>query len=222
MGCEPLGTVAEALATAGLTPRCHLSDRYNPPPADLGGAAGLIVLGGPMGVYEQGLYPYLADELRLIERALHASLPVLGICLGAQLLAAALGAVVRPGAEAEIGWYPVDLNAAAREDALWLGVGATFMGFHWHGDVFELPAGAVSLASSAVTPFQAFRYDTRTYGLQFHMEVTEAVIEDWLVEYGGTNAREIRAGISEYLPAMQDLARLVFGRWAVSVAQNAR
>ena len=124
-----------------------------------------------MGVYEADRYSHLRDELRLIEAALHAQVPIIGVCLGSQLLAAALGARVYPAPQKEIGWYDVYLREAARTDRLWRGVAPTFTPLHWHGDVFDLPAGAVALASSALTEHQAFRYGDGAYGLLFHLEM---------------------------------------------------
>ena len=115
--------------------------------------------------------PHLRDELRLIEAALHAGVPIIGVCLGSQLLAAALGARVYPAPQKEIGWYDVYLRDSAHTDRLWQGVALTFTPLHWHGDVFDLPAGAVALASSALTEHQAFRYGDSAYGLLFHLEM---------------------------------------------------
>ena len=106
----------------------------------------MIVMGGPMGVYEHSKYPFLLDELRLIEAALKTQLPVIGICLGSQFLAATLGVNVRPGSRQEIGWYPVHLELAAPADTLFTDAPTRFEGFHWHGDIFDLPDGAIRLA----------------------------------------------------------------------------
>ena len=129
-----------------------------------------------MGVHEQGSYPFLSDEIRLVEKALYEEKPVLGVCLGSQLLASALGADVRKGERKEIGWRRIRLAEAASEDSLLKGVQNSFMAFHWHGDVFKLPKGSVALASSVWTEYQAFRYGDKAYGFLFHMEVTEEII----------------------------------------------
>jgi GMP synthase (glutamine-hydrolysing) len=129
----------------------------------MGDAAGLIVMGGPMGVYEEARFPFLRRERNLIERALADRVPVLGICLGSQLLASALGAPVRKGLRKEIGWHPVYLEDAAGDDPLFRETPVEFDAFHWHGDVFDLPTGAVRLAHSSLTEYQAFRYGENAY-----------------------------------------------------------
>ena len=223
---EPLGTIGAALAAAGLTPRCILANEGQPVPPTIGAALGLIVLGGPQSVYEQTQYPFLTAELRLIESALQQDVPILGTCLGGQLLAAALGAEVHANTAQEIGWHSVTLTDAAPTDALWERVPTEFTGFHWHGDIFTLPAGATRLASSALTPNQAFRYGTQVWGLQFHLEVTDAILEDWCVAYtedlakAGLTNDAILPGTDVHLPPMQRVASEVFGRWATLTAHK--
>jgi GMP synthase (glutamine-hydrolysing) len=142
--------------------------------------AGLVVMGGPMGVSDTAEHPYLAGELELLAGAVAAGLPVLGVCLGAQLLAAALGARVYRGEHAEIGPGSVTLTAAGRADpVLGAGAGGELPVIHWHQDTFELPAGATLLASSALYPHQAFRAGARAYGLQFHVEVDRELATGW-------------------------------------------
>lgn len=217
--CEPLGTIEEALRRASHTARFIRIQDGQPVPQGMGNSAALIIMGGPMGVYEQDRYPFLTDEIELIQHALKREIPILGVCLGAQLLASALGTEVRPGAHQEIGWHPVTLTPEAAEDALWHGMPSTFEGFHWHGDFLEKPDGAVILASSALTPHQAFRFGAAAYGLQFHLEVTEAVVRDWTTTFAdklaesGTKPDAILSGISEHLTPMQKIAHTVFDRW---------
>ncbi len=217
---EPLGTLVNDLDAAGLTPRIIRGFAGEPIPQTLGDAQGLVILGGPQSVYEQDRYPFLTDELRLIEDALRQDKPILGICLGGQLLAATLGAEVGPNVAQEIGWHSVTLTDAALSDTLWQGLPPTFQGFHWHGDIFQLPMGAVSLASSALTPCQAFRHGAHAWGLQFHLEVTEAILQDWSVAYqedlqkAGLTDAAIFSGIGDALAPMQKIAGEVFGRWA--------
>lgn len=148
----------------------------------------MVVLGGPIGAYQDDCYPFLADELRLIEARLAADRPMIGICLGAQLMARALGARVYPNQNGkEIGWSPLTLTEAGHASALAELGDAPVL--HWHGDTFELPDGALRLASSAITPNQAFSWQRRALGLQFHVEATGHGLESWFVghacEIGG-------------------------------------
>lgn len=177
---EHHGSLAAAFARHGVGVRTvdFFADPLARPALD--GIAGLVVMGGPMNVDETARYPFLATEVALIERALARGLPVLGICLGSQLLAKALGARVYPNARKEIGWLPIFPTAAARDDPLFRPFGHGEVVFHWHGDTFDLPAGATLLASSTACRHQAFRYGRSAYGLQFHVETTPAMIAEWL------------------------------------------
>src|SRR6185437_1357528 len=180
---EGLGTIENALRSAGLEFQCVRTFAGEAVPAAPGTYSGLIVMGGPMGVYETDRYPGLIQEMRLIESFLKGKLPIFGVCLGSQLLAVALGATVRKGDRKEIGWYPVRLTQQGSEDPLWLGEPCEFTAYHWHGDVFDLPVGAVRLASSEATAVQAYRFAERAYGVLFHLEVTTDHIHKMLTEF---------------------------------------
>lgn len=140
---------------------------------------GLVAMGGPLGAYEEDRYPFLAGECDLLAKIARRDSPVLGVCLGAQILAKALGATVYPGPEAEIGFGSVELTPAGHEDTLFAGVGNTLPVFHWHGDTFTLPESAVLLASSQKYAHQAFRFGKRAYGFQFHVEPDAATWSAW-------------------------------------------
>ena len=197
-----------------------------PVPLEIRNKSGLVVMGGPMGVYEQAKYPFLRDEMRLIESALTLGRPVLGVCLGSQLLAAVLGAEVKKGVKKELGWHAVTLSEAATQDALFAGVQPEFWPFHWHGDVFSLPREAAGLASSQQTPCQAFRYGNNAYGILFHLEVTPKQISQMLADFAGElheaggDPAEITEQTPLHLPALQQIGNVVFGHWASMVGRN--
>ncbi len=139
-----------------------------------------VVMGGPMNVYEEEKFPFLKEENIFIQRLIRENIPMLGVCLGSQLLAKALGAKVIKASAPEIGWGEVRLSAAASQDALFSEIKAPVLRFlQWHEDTFDLPNGAVHLASSAIVPNQAFRYKDRFYGFQFHVEVDRSMLADW-------------------------------------------
>ncbi|MSR06527.1 MAG: amidotransferase [Gemmatimonadetes bacterium] len=217
---EGLGTIADALEARGVDVRLVHSYAGDAVPREPGGAIGLVVMGGAMGVYDHPRLPYLAQEMRLIEKALSLKIPILGVCLGSQLLAQVLGADVRPSGIKEIGWFAVDLTDEATVDPLWRGLTRRFTAFHWHGDAFPLPPGAVHLASTDRCVFQAFRHGTTAYGIQFHLEVTDALVRG-MVEAGagelaaeGLDGPRIVAEAARFLRGMRPVAGQVFRGWA--------
>lgn len=220
---ENLGLIAEALESAALAWQYVRVFDGQPIPADMKGAGGLIVMGGAEAVYQLDRYPYLRSEMALIENALKSGKPVIGICLGSQLLAAVLGANVRRGAQKEIGWYPVRLRPEASEDRLFRGLPSEFVACHWHGDVFDLPAGAVPLASSELTEFQAFRHGDKAWGLLFHAEMTDRTIATLVNENTeglkrvGIDGDAILAEAPERLATLEQIAGTIFGHWAAPI-----
>ena len=218
---ENLGTIADALEASALAWQYVRVNEGQPVPANMKGAGGLIVMGGPMGVYQTDRYPWLRDEMRLINDAMKSNLPVLGVCLGAQILAAALGAKVdRNPSGKEIGWHQIRLTDSAAEDRLLRDLPATMTPFHWHGDMFDLPHGAVSLASSDKTPCQAFRHGDKTYGFQFHLEVTREGVAAMAAAFAKDLTREnipadrMIADADEFLSPLEKISDTVFSRWA--------
>ena len=179
---EGPGGLGAALRARGVTLRTVRIFAGEPVPARCEADA-LVVMGGPMGVYESDRHPHLRDERRLIEATLAAGRPLIGTCLGSQLLASALGARVYPNTRKEIGWHDVELTGAAGDDALFRGVTRRFTPLQWHGDVFDLPAGAVHLAASQLTPHQAFRHGSNAYGLLFHLELDRPQLDSWMTAF---------------------------------------
>jgi GMP synthase (glutamine-hydrolysing) len=183
-------TIVDVLSSQAALPR----------PDDVRGA---VVMGGPMGVYDTGRYPRLDAEINWLRAAVDAGLPVLGVCLGSQLLATALGANVVPGPRKELGFAPVEILDPSDPLLGALAPAATVL--HWHGDVFDLPSGATCLARSALTDVQAFRAGS-AWGLLFHAEADGALLERWLAE--PTMAAEACAVLGADAPALlrRDLA----------------
>lgn len=220
VNCETPGLIEEALKSKSYSVESIQSFRGQPVPKDLGAASGLVVMGGPMGVYEFARFPFLRDEMRLIERTLREEKPVLGVCLGSQLLAGTLGSAVGKGPHKEIGWYPVMLTESSSDDPLLKAANRSFMAYHWHGDAFGVPAGATSLASSARTACQGFRYGRNAYGFLFHMEITPEILNGMLSAFGEEleeeqiSADAIRQQAAEHLSRLQTVGRLVFEGWA--------
>ena len=153
----------------------------------LEGFTHVVILGGPMNVYEEDHYPFLREEDLFIKEAIQRGKFVLGICLGAQLIAKALGAKVFKASLKEIGWYDILLTMIGSKDPLFSNLPKMFPVFQWHGDTFEIPKGGKLIATSTSVPHQAFRYGDNAYGLQFHLEVTEKMIKEWMETYEEEN-----------------------------------
>lgn len=177
---------------------------------DLALADLLVVLGGPIGAYEEALYSFLKPELALIEKRLQQGRPVLGICLGAQLMARALGARVYPGKK-ELGWAPLELTEAGRRSPLRF-IEPAMKVLHWHGDTFDLPAGAEHLGATEPTPHQAFALGRHALGLQFHIEASAPGLERWYVGH----ALEIATTPGVGLASLREDAVLCAPRLAAS------
>lgn len=158
-----------------LTPSVHLPN--------LEKITYIVLLGGPMSVYEEDRFPFLREEDLFIKEAIQRGKAMLGICLGAQLIAKALGAKVSKAPAKEIGWYDVSLTEIGSQDPLFSNLPKTFSVFQWHEDTFEIPKGGKLMATSSPVPHQAFRYGEKVYGLQFHLEVTDEMISEWMETY---------------------------------------
>lgn len=177
---EGPGTLAPLLQARGWTLDTVALYTGAPLPDDPRRYQAIIVMGGPMSVHDETEYPFLRAEQVFLTQALTHDVPLLGICLGSQLLAKTLGARVYRNPQKEIGWYTVDLTPAGQEDTLFAGITSPVPVFQWHGDAFDLPRGATLLASSPLCPHQAFRYGERAYGLLCHLEVTPEIIQTWI------------------------------------------
>ena len=143
----------------------------------------IVILGGPMNVYEEDKYPFLKSEDLLIKTAIIEGTPMLGLCLGAQLIAKAVGAKVGKAEEKEIGWFKVDLTDNGIKDPLFQGLEKEIDVFQWHGDAFDIPENGLHLGSSKACSNQAFKYNNNVYGLQFHLEVTKDMVYEWMDAY---------------------------------------
>ena len=177
VACEPPGVYEDVLLERGADLERVELDEGEPLPA-LAGARLVVVMGGPMGAYEVAAHPWLAAEKQFIAEAVRSAIPVFGACLGAQLLADALGGKAYPGTGPEVGLLPVNVTAEGRADPVFAGLPERFPALQWHGDTFDLPPGAVLLASSPAYPNQAFRVG-RSYAVQFHLEVSTAMAREW-------------------------------------------
>ncbi len=177
IACEPPGAYEDELLARGGEVVRVMVDQGQPIP-DPGGFDGIIAMGGPMGAYEEDRLPWLREEKRLIAGAVAGGMPVWGVCLGAQLLAASLGAAVAPGPEPEVGVLPVYRTPAAEDDPVFCVLPSRFLALQWHSDTFALPATGVLLARSDAYEHQAFRVN-RAYGIQFHVEIGTGLAEEW-------------------------------------------
>ncbi len=215
---EDLGSFEAVLAAAGY--RVHYHDigvhelwTLEPVTTEL-----VIVLGGPIGVYETETYPFLAEELDFLRARLEADRPTFGICLGAQLIAAALGAVVSPSGVKEIGFSPLTLTSSG--EACVLRHLKDVQVLHWHGDMFEIPEGGDRLAETAVCANQAFAFGRNVMGVQFHPEVdATSGFERWLIGHAaelagaGIDPRDLRADVARHGSRLRDAGRAMFGEW---------
>lgn len=179
---EILGTFHPLLKKNGFRIRYANFGRHPDLRTNVQDYDGLIILGGPMNVDEVDRYPFLAHEIELIQEAIRQDIPVLGICLGAQLIAKTLGAKVQAKTCIEVGWKAIETTAEGKKDPLFSAFHDQESIFEWHYDSFPLPPRTTLLAGSAACPVQAFRYGDKVYGFQFHLEVDQAMVEKWLAD----------------------------------------
>jgi GMP synthase (glutamine-hydrolysing) len=229
---EVLGTLDPLLRGSGIRIKYVNFGRFPDSQPNLDGYRGLIILGGPMNVDQVDKYKHLVTEINLIQQAIDRGLPVLGICLGAQLIAKALGSEVRKNREVEIGWYDVSPTADGKKDPLIGHFKEVESIFQWHGDTFDIPHGSVHLARSPLCSNQAFRYNGNVYGFQFHLEVDQKMIERWLrvpdhkVEIEKTNGKIDPQNITDEsilrIGRLEKLSDIVFGEFIKSFGNKQR
>ena len=219
---EPLGTLDPLLKDAGFRIRYVNFGREPEQRPDLDRYEALIVLGGPMNADQINTYPNLLTEVDIIREAVEEGMSVLGICLGAQLLAKALGGSVSRNEVREIGWCDVEMTAAGLQDPVLSTFAPTQEVFQWHEDGITLPADCELLASSPASRVQAFRYGDHAYGFQFHLEANRPLIERWLSvpahaetlqEVGHIDPDAIRAQTDSSIEPLQALSKATFSRW---------
>jgi len=201
-----------------LTKKLFAGDKV-PLSEELCDYSGIVILGGSMSANDGAKLDFIADELKMIPQAIQLKLPLLGVCLGSQLIAKALGAKITRGTQKEIGWYPLSLAPASNKDPIFGMLPSPSILFQWHGETFEVPSGAMRLAGSALYTNQAFRYMDRVYGLQFHPEMTDSMIRDW-VERGeteivaaGIDPKKIFSDYLKYLPGLRRWAHQIGNGW---------
>ncbi|MBD9472088.1 MULTISPECIES: glutamine amidotransferase [Achromobacter] len=214
---EDLGILAPVLADRGYSVRYLEAGVDAIDSATVANADLVVILGGPIGVYETGRYPFLEPELRAIAQRLRQDKPTLGICLGAQLMAAALGADVVSTGRAEIGYAPLTLTQQGQDSVLSAVESVPVL--HWHGDQFAIPEGAARLAETPGFPNQAFALGPRILGLQFHLEADSAQIERWLIGHAcelslrQIDPAVIREDARRYGPQLEHVARQAIEQW---------
>jgi GMP synthase (glutamine-hydrolysing) len=222
---EDLGSLEAPLRERGFEIESVLAAKAQFPLPQAESCDLLIVLGGPIGVYDQQDYPFLTDEIALIAQRLAARKPILGICLGAQMMAAALGARVYPGQNgAEIGWFPLQATPGSETPAWFKPLVADGLSvFHWHGDTFDLPTGTRPLAKSERYANQAFMVDNFALALQFHPEVSAEGLESWYVGHAcelhqkGIEIATLRKDALLHAPALREAAGRFWRLWLDSV-----
>jgi GMP synthase (glutamine-hydrolysing) len=220
--CEPPGIFSGVLTARGISVETAELDEGGGLP-DRRGLDLVIAMGGPMGVNDEAEHPWLAGEKRWIAAAVRAGVPYFGVCLGAQLLAASLGAPVYTGEAPEVGVLPVAVTDAGRSDPVFGGLDDEFPALQWHGDTFGIPAGAVHLARSAAYANQAFRFGDTAYAVQFHVEVTGAMLAEWgevpayqesaCAALGPGGLDILAAGFAATQAVMARTASVMFTRW---------
>ncbi len=214
---EGPGLIADMLEGRGIPFAVVEAHEEDPFPLSTAGYTAVISMGGPMSANDD--LPFIHREREFLAEAAGRGIPVLGICLGAQILAAALGSRVYPGTVNEVGWGEVQLTPDGEVDRILGGLDSSLPVLHWHSETFDLPRDAVLLTSTPDYLHQAFRWGENAYGLQFHLEVNEGMVRDWLEEDGGDASsmvedhHAILSAAREHLPKISLTGSIVFGRF---------
>jgi len=219
---EPTAIIGEMIEEAGHHIEPVRMDRDESVPQSLAGFDGVIVMGGPMSANDTHL-SFVTDEIELLREAIKIDIPVLGLCLGAQLLARAAGAEIVASPVRELGWYPLQRTRYSADDPIFRALDDDgLMVFQWHGETFTLPEAAIPVAMHPDVPQQAFRIGSSQYGLQFHIEVDQPIIESWIeageserAALGEAGIVAIRAQSPDYLPAAHAFCRQMIKAWLV-------
>ena len=223
IACEPPGVFEDVLLERGATLLRVELDEGESLPGSLDGVDAVVAMGGPMSVNDEQEHPWLVAEKALIAAAVRGGVPFWGSCLGVQLLASALGAEVRPGAVPEVGVLPVHATAAAADDPVFSGLAWPRPTLQWHQDTFDLPQGAVLLATSPAYPHQAFRVGRHAYGVQFHLEIDAAMADEWATVPAYIASADATLGpggldrlLGDFRSGMEQMqadGRTLFSRW---------
>ena len=188
------------------------SNEYNPTNYDA-----LIIMGGPMSVNDKEKYPFIKKEIELVKIYIENNKPILGICLGSQIIASALGSKIYKNSKMELGWHNVNLSGT--NDPLFKGIDNQFLAFHWHSDVFSLPNKGKKLASSNLTELQAFNYNNNCYGLLFHLEIDEQIVNNLVNLFENDLIQEslkketVLNNLKKNLTEVNNTGRIIFNRW---------
>lgn len=217
---EHPGLIADAVYAVGGALETIRGDLGQAAPSSLDGYAGLIIMGGPQSVYEEDKFPYLRVEKQLALEAIDNNIPLIGVCLGSQIIADVLGSEVHPSGSVEIGWKDIARSAEIAANPVLSALPETFTPLHWHGDVYDFPNGATSIGSSEMTSVQGFTYGETTYAPLFHLEMTEQQITDMAtlfpddIRRGGLDPVTLLSETPARAAAIKPIATEIFTRWA--------
>ena len=217
---EHPGLITNVVRNTGASLETIRADLGQSAPPSLDGYAALIIMGGPQSVYEEDKFPYLRAEKQLAREAIDNNIPLIGVCLGSQIIADVLGANVHPSGGVEIGWKDVTRSEHAAADPILSALPETFTPLHWHGDVYDLPKGAAPIGSSDMTPVQGFTYGETTFAPLFHLEMTEQQITDMAtlfpddIRRGGLSPETLLAETPARAAVLKSVATEIFTRWA--------